>query len=65
MKCYLNYQYIIFCLFIQDIFDVIAGFRKGHTLFPHSEKTLEAGDKLLAIVSPRGKEELTEYISTV
>jgi Trk K+ transport system NAD-binding subunit len=48
-----------------DQVDVIAGFRKGHTLFPHSEKTLEAGDKLLAIVSPRGKEELTEYISTV
>jgi CIC family chloride channel protein len=47
-----------------DQVDVIAGFRKGHALFPHSEKPLEAGDKLLAIVSPKGKDELTEYIST-
>jgi CIC family chloride channel protein len=47
-----------------DQVEVIAAFRKGHTLFPHSEKSLQAGDKLLAIVSPKGREELTEYIST-
>ncbi len=48
-----------------DQVEVIGAFRKGHTLFPHAEVPLEAGDKLLAIVTPQGREELAEYITSI
>ncbi len=43
-----------------DDVEIIAGFRKGHMLFPHTDNKLQAGDKLLAMVSPQGEEILTQ-----
>jgi Trk K+ transport system NAD-binding subunit len=43
--------------------EVVAGFRKGHLLLPSSEQKLQAGDRLLAIVSPEGRERLVQFIT--
>jgi CIC family chloride channel protein len=43
--------------------EVVAGFRKGHLLLPNSEQKLQAGDRLLAIVSPAGRERLVQFIT--
>jgi CIC family chloride channel protein len=47
-----------------DEIEIIAGFRKGHLLLPHSSVMLQAGDRLLAIVTPTGNEALLQYIRT-
>ena len=54
----------IFSLEPQDEVEVIAGFRKGHMLLPHANQELQAGDRLLAIVTPTGRDELIRQIST-
>jgi chloride channel protein, CIC family len=46
-----------------DDFEIVTGFRKGHMLLPHSDKKLQAGDRLLAIVSPTGREALIQCIT--
>jgi len=43
--------------------EVVAGFRKGHLLLPNSEQKLQAGDRLLAIVSQAGRERLVQFIT--
>jgi CIC family chloride channel protein len=47
----------------KDEIEIISGFRKGHMLLPHSDLKLQAGDRLLAIVSSTGSETLMRYIT--
>jgi CIC family chloride channel protein len=54
----------LFPLDTKDDVEIIAGFHRDRLLLPHSEIKLNAGDRLLAIVSLAGKESLNNSIST-
>ena len=43
--------------------EVAAVFREGHTLLPHQNLVLQAGDSLLAIVSPEGLHRLEAHLT--
>jgi hypothetical protein len=46
----------------QEERELIAVFRGEHILMPHTNVRLQAGDRLLVIVSPSGKEELESHL---
>jgi CIC family chloride channel protein len=46
-----------------DEFEIITGFRKGHMLLPHTHVNLQAGDRLLALVTPEGMDLLAHIVS--
>ena len=48
----------------KDEVEIIAGFKKDHFLFPHSDTKLNSGDRILAIVSITGKEILKISITS-
>ena len=47
----------------EDEVEIIAVFRGGHTLVPHSGLVLRAGDRLLAIASQKGQEQLSRQLA--
>ena len=47
----------------QEDIEIVAVFRKGSTVLPHSALKLQAGDRLLIITSPTGRELLKDDIS--
>jgi chloride channel protein, CIC family len=47
----------------RDEVEVLAIFRQGETLLPHNNLILKPGDRILAIVSKKGKEILAQNIS--
>jgi CIC family chloride channel protein len=53
----------LFSLDVQDEAEVVACFRKGHMLLPHSDHKLEAGDRLLAIATSSGRDKLTRQVT--
>lgn len=46
-----------------DEVELITAFRRGHLMLPHSDNKLQAGDRLLAIVSPHGWDTLVKFAS--
>jgi len=49
----------------QDDVELIAVLRRGHTLLPHTNVRLQAGDRLLVIVSPEGREQLAPHLTSL
>lgn len=47
----------------QDDLQIAAIFRSGHTLAPHPDFELQAGDRLLAIATPKGRGRLEQEIT--
>jgi CIC family chloride channel protein len=52
-----------FSLNKRDEVEIVNIFRQGHTLLPHDNLVLNSGDRILAIVSPQGKENLSRHIT--
>jgi CIC family chloride channel protein len=52
-----------FSLNRRDEVEIIAIFRRGHTHVPHAHLVLLAEDRLLAIASPLGKEQLAQHLA--
>jgi len=51
-----------FSLNKRDDVEIVTIFRKGDTLLPHDNLVLKANDRLLAITSPAGREQLAHHI---
>jgi CIC family chloride channel protein len=52
-----------FSLNKRDEVEIVAIIRDGRTLLPHANLVLQASDRLLAIVSPKGRDQLAQYLT--
>jgi Trk K+ transport system NAD-binding subunit len=52
-----------FSLNKRDEVEIVSVFRQGYTLLPHADLVLRAGDRLLAIASPEGRERLAQHLT--
>jgi CIC family chloride channel protein len=52
-----------FSLNKRDEVEIVSVFRRGHTLLPRADLVLRAGDRLLAIASPEGREQLAQHLT--
>lgn len=48
----------------QDEIEVVAVFRQGHTLLPHANLKLQAGDRVLCIASPAAWSQLVQHFAS-
>ncbi len=62
-ECPLLGQHVkaIFTNDLEEVIEVIAVVRSGHLVMPHNDPELQTGDRLLAIVTPEGRQLLTKY----
>jgi len=49
----------------QDDLELVAVFRENHTLLPHTNVRLRAGDRLMVVASPKGQERLAFHLSAL
>ena len=49
----------------QNDVELVAIFRQGHTILAHPDVRLKAGDRLLLVASPAGRDRLKQHLTSI